>query len=53
MEKSGEKNLVLVGTRKASESPASARGEIVVYQPNETMRLDVRLDGETVWLTQS
>ena len=26
--------------------------QIVVYQPNETMRLDVRLDGETVWLNQ-
>ena len=27
--------------------------EIVVYQPNETVRLDVRLDGDTVWLTQN
>ena len=27
--------------------------QIVVYQPNETVRLDVRLDGDTVWLTQS
>ena len=26
--------------------------QIVVYQPNETMRLDVRLEKETVWLTQ-
>ena len=26
--------------------------QIVVYQPDETMRLDVRLDGETVWLNQ-
>jgi hypothetical protein len=26
--------------------------EIVVYQPDETMRLEVRLDGETVWLNQ-
>ena len=24
--------------------------EIVVYQPNETVRLDVRLENETVWL---
>ena len=30
----------------------SYKNEIVVYQPNETLRLDVRLDGETVWLTQ-
>ena len=27
--------------------------QIVVYQPNETDRLDVRLENETVWLTQS
>ena len=26
--------------------------QIVVYQPNETIRLDVRLENETVWLTQ-
>ena len=26
--------------------------EIVLYQPNETMKLEVRLDNETVWLTQ-
>ena len=28
------------------------KNEIVVYQPNETMRLDVRLAKDTVWLTQ-
>ena len=31
----------------------SQKNEIVVYQPNETMRLEVKLEGETVWLTQS
>ena len=31
----------------------NAENQIVVYQPNETMRLDVRLENETVWLTQS
>ena len=30
-----------------------AANQIVVYQPNETVRLDVRLENETVWLTQS
>ena len=24
--------------------------QIIVYQPNETVRLDVRLENETVWL---
>ena len=28
--------------------PATARNEIVVYQPDETIRLDVRLENETV-----
>lgn len=28
-------------------------GEIVLYQPNENIRLEVRLDNETVWLTQA
>ena len=27
--------------------------QIVVYQPNEIVRLDVRLENETVWLTQA
>lgn len=27
--------------------------QIVVYQPDEVMRLEVRLENETVWLTQS
>ena len=27
--------------------------QIVVYQPNETVRLDVRLENETVWLAQA
>ncbi len=31
--------------------PAS-ENQIVVYQPNETVRLDVRLENETVWLNR-
>ena len=27
--------------------------EIVIYEPDETIRLDVRLDDDTVWLTQN
>ena len=29
-----------------------SENQIVVYHPNETVRLDVRLENETVWLTQ-
>ena len=28
------------------------KGEIVVYQPDEITRLEVRVNEETVWLTQ-
>ena len=28
-------------------------GEIVMYQPDETIRLEVRLENDTVWLTQA
>ncbi len=29
------------------------RGEIILYQPEEAVRLEVRLEDETVWLTQA
>ena len=29
-----------------------SKGEIVMYQPDETIRLEVRVENETVWLTQ-
>lgn len=29
------------------------KGEIVMYQPDETIRLEVRMEGETVWLSQA
>ena len=32
--------------------PVEERGEIVLYQPNEDIKLEVRFDRETVWLTQ-
>ena len=31
----------------------SAKGEIVMYQPDETIRLEVRVEDETVWLNQA
>ena len=30
-----------------------ATGEIILYQPDNTLQLEVRLENETVWLTQS
>ena len=34
-------------------SVAGEKGEIILYQPNENICLEVRLEGETVWLTQA
>ena len=30
----------------------STKGEIVMYQPDETIRLEVRVESETVWLNR-
>ena len=34
------------------ENIESSKGEIVMYQPDETIRLEVRMGEDTVWLTQ-
>ena len=34
------------------ENMESSKGEIVMYQPDETIRLEVRMGEDTVWLTQ-
>lgn len=41
-----------MNARDRTRQMNTAENQIVVYQPNETMRLDVRLENETVWLTQ-
>ena len=33
-------------------TPAEQKNEIILYQPDDLVRLEVRLEGETVWLTQ-
>lgn len=35
------------------DSLTTATGEIDLYHPDETTRLEVRLENETVWLTQA
>ena len=37
---------------KLNTLQTSEKGEIVLYQPNENIRVEVRLEDETVWLTQ-
>ena len=29
------------------------QGEIILYQPDESVRMEVRIEDETVWLTQA
>ena len=41
-----EQNVITSNQEKSS-------GEIVLYQPDETIRLEVRMGDDTVWLTQS
>ena len=33
-------------------TPSSKENEIILYQPDSTIKLEVRLENETVWLTQ-
>jgi len=33
-------------------TPSEQKNEIILYQPDDLVRLEVRLKGETVWLTQ-
>ncbi len=40
-------------SRACSVRKGMNENQIIVYQPNETVRLDVRLENETVWLSQS
>lgn len=32
--------------------PMASEGEIIVYQPNSTLRLKVKVDGTTAWLNR-
>jgi len=47
------KKTELSGGNASQVQMEPVENQIVVYQPNETVRLDVRLENETVWLTQS
>ena len=38
---------------KELTSLQTPKGEIILYQPDETIRLEVRLEDDTVWLTQA
>lgn len=39
--------------RKSILIPSSDNSQIIIYQPDETLSLEVKVDQETVWLTQA
>ena len=41
-----------MGTQMNEMVKSERKNEIVVYQPNETMRLEVQLRDESIWLSQ-
>ena len=48
-----QRSEIVSGDAIVKDALATATGEIVLYQPDETIRLEVRLEDETVWLTQA
>ena len=40
-------------SNQISTTVPEANGEIVLYQPDETIRLEVRMEDDTVWLSQA
>ena len=36
-----------------NEVSVKEKNQIILYQPNDTIKLEVRLDNDTIWLTQS
>ena len=45
-------NVIFMAKIQVKEMSEQTSGEIVVYQPDEITRLEVRLQGETVWLNR-
>ena len=44
---------VMMSSQDMTNEIAPQQGEIILYQPDETVRLEVRLEDDTVWLTQA
>lgn len=38
--------------KETQQNSLENKGEIILYNPNETISLDVRIDNETIWLSQ-
>ena len=52
MEKNKENTLQLIAESRDTLAGRSMENEIIIYQPDSTIKLEVRLEDDTVWLTQ-
>lgn len=52
MEENKENILKPIGSNQVELSGQTAENEIIIYQPDSTVKLEVRLEDDTVWLTQ-
>lgn len=50
---STNKKTKMGNNRKSIQIPSSDNSQIIIYQPDETLSLEVKVDQETVWLTQA
>ena len=52
MEKNKENTLQPIAESRDTLAGQSMENEIIIYQPDSTIKLEVRLEDDTVWLTQ-
>lgn len=52
MEGNKENLLQPIGESQDALSKQATENEIIIYQPDSTVKLEVRLEDDTVWLTQ-
>ena len=52
MEENKENIFETVGESQNALSRQNTENEIIIYQPDSMIKLEVRLENDTVWLTQ-
>lgn len=52
MQTKPQKSQTIEQSKNEQRTPVEQKNEIILYQPDNMVRLEVRLEGETVWLTQ-
>lgn len=51
MEENKKNILQPIGDNQDALSRQATENEIIIYQPDSTVKLEVRLENDTVWLT--